>query len=121
VSKLVQQWKDSYFAPFPIGKSSPSTADPSQEEGAPGWLSSSPYSVIRTARFWISDRGAPLRRHLEVFLSGHPDGDTFIARLWALATQHFPGSLNEHQVDVGKLGLKDEPAGKVRVFAMVDP
>lgn len=49
-----------------------------------------------------------------------------LRKIGGLVGNPFPGYLErEPQLSqaslVGKLGLKDEPAGKVRVFAMVDP
>lgn len=62
---------------------------------------------------------------LKTFLPNFPAGNTILHRMQAvsLATHESidirPNSLIINQ-PLGRLGFKKEPAGKVRVFAMVD-
>jgi hypothetical protein len=48
-----------------------------------------------------------------------------LRKIGSVVCNPFPGYAEAHpevlSFPTGKLGLKDEPAGKVRVFAMVDP
>lgn len=94
---------------MPWGTASPTTSvrlDPTT--GETGFISSSAYSVIRSARYWISKTGAPAFKALTLFLGyredgsfEHPDGETFIERLYALAT--FGGYVKVQELDYGKI------------------
>jgi len=103
------RWKKVKFKPVPWGTASPTTSvrlDPTT--GETGFISSSAYSVIRSARYWISKTGAPAFKALTLFLGyredgsfEHPDGETFIERLYALAT--FGGYVKVQELDYGKI------------------
>lgn len=61
---------------------------------------------------------------LKRFLPNLPASSTFISRLQtvAMVVHKYLDDLMDsyHNYSLGRLGLKLEPAGKIRVFAMVD-
>jgi len=63
--------------------------------------------------------GGPIYESFDRFLSGHRDRENFLGRIWTLCD--LAKGVKTTPPFLGRLGTKDEPAGKVRVFAMVDP
>lgn len=61
---------------------------------------------------------------LSMFCSQIPGGESIVSRLRAVAmvtNMHIDYNVPDlNTINLGKLGFKAEPAGKVRVFAMVD-
>jgi len=81
---------------------------------------------------WLSSSEQWFHSHLMTFLSSIRN-ENFSGTLWRSGTVRideylrreffsFPGNrkLLDSRVYLGKLGFKPEPAGKIRVFAMVD-
>jgi hypothetical protein len=109
---------------FPIIKSGPSTYSIC---GAPsGFINSSSYALILAARAWLRVGAKDnLLESLKLFLPNFPAGNTILHRMQAVSLASHedidvrPNSLIQNQY-LGRLGFKEEPAGKVRVFAMVD-
>jgi len=111
---------------FPILKSGPiSKLDPS-DRTEPSFTNSSAKALILAARVLLVKRPDPvLLKALEGLSSQYSDSTTFMGRLRSIAMacheelDYFqPAELRT--VFLGKLGFKPEPAGKIRVFAMVD-
>lgn len=107
-------------APFLIMKSTPVLSmDREQDPEHPGFVSTSPLGIIMAAYLW---RNSPLYPALLAWCE--MTGNTWVPnrieswtkgfRSAGAAPIHFDGG------SLGKLGLKLEAAGKVRVFAIVD-
>lgn len=121
-------------SPFLLPKSSPTVlrAAPDESEISPR-AASSPSSIVHAAYLWISDPLYPfLKNWLEM------TGNTWVINRMEQWTKGYdpawrvrywsPGttSLKVKMIDavmgsLGKLGYKEEAAGKTRVFAIVDP
>lgn len=133
-----KQFKLSQPQPFPISKSSPtSVGDIRDRKGRVierSQVSTSFYSLVRAAKVWD---GSDLKPVLVSFLKKFAlrDGKRFhplMERIgWAASNEwHYQDRkdlikdpINAPHSGLGglaKLGFKSEPAGKVRVFAMVD-
>jgi hypothetical protein len=115
---------------FPIAKTGPTTY--SICGAASGFVNSSVYALVLAARVWLQvERKTGLYKAFTDFISNFPDSKTFISRMESMAMATHPthdSSTNpnfnskewvESQY-LGRLGFKTEPAGKIRVFAMVD-
>jgi len=113
--------------PFVIRKSSP-TVPKSESDRDVIWNSTSPDALRRAAFMWMNGSGT-----IKVY--GHETLFQIFSH-WLTATNNkwlvnliktlmeaqckLPVENNLKRFSLGKLGTKDEPAGKVRVFAMVD-
>lgn len=97
------------FLYIPISKASP------QSEA--GFSSTNPFTLIRSALAMPKSIISSLRT-----LTGIYENTRFINLLESISLRSFsdPVTRVRHPY-VGKLGLKQEAAGKMRVFAMVDP
>jgi len=90
------------------------------------FTNSAPSLLVLAARLFVRKvPGNELLDALTRFLPHITGGATFVARLKAIAMATHSGIdnfyfKNVHSLSLGKLGFKPEPAGKVRVFAMVD-
>lgn len=108
--------------PFLISKSSPSSAELQKLFQVEERLSStSPYNLVRSA--------IALLRYPDVYQAMHlyasKTGNRWFSYITKF-TQFEPilrrfTKLSSNSFYIGALGIKEEPAGKVRVFAMVDP
>lgn len=127
LAKLLGEWESRCsdalvggFEPFPIQKSSPQVNSLKSE------LSSKPEVVLRSL--------IVLMKHLQVgtalmTILDRVDYSRAFARFWFRFSKSFHNSGGEKSLPngwlkkdfIGKLGFKQEAAGKVRVFAMVDP
>lgn len=141
IQHLNKRWRETEFSLFPIGKSSPqtsnlvwSTKDPFMGSQI---ISSTWWSIWGSARVWCSEsynKGQFLIL-LQDFLKGVKGGEWFIRTIWHVAFSNYrdcvpkrildqvtPKNWSESEIPwtLGRLGFKKEPAGKVRVFAMVD-
>lgn len=126
--------------PFPISKSSPTTIGETRDRTTNrvierSHVSTSFYSLVRAAKIWV---GSDLKPTLVSFLNKFAarDGKKFHPMMerigWAASNDwHYQDA--KHLIDpvmrgkyqsglegLAKLGFKEEAAGKVRVFAMVD-
>jgi hypothetical protein len=102
--------------PFLISKSAPSVRPMTADDDSP--VSTSPASLIYSAKAWMNNPG--LYQYLTYWCQ--MTGNTYLlnrieswsklpkANIYAKGTPH-----------LGKLGFKEEAAGKLRVFAMCDP
>jgi hypothetical protein len=101
-------------APFPILKSSPSSSPIAKYLGVKS-LASSSFASVADSAFSI-EKDPELRRIVNNYaeLTGNWWVMPRISDMSKCSGLKSPGY-------IGKLGTKDEPAGKVRVFAMVDP
>jgi len=148
LSSFIPEWEDfleNHFKPnllkfgafkelssppiFPILKSGPISLKEKDESGEwrpTRFTNSSASLLILAARFWVRNvPGNLLLDALNRFLPNIKESSTFIARLKAIAMANHAGIdnfyfKNVNSLSLGKLGFKPEPAGKVRVFAMVD-
>lgn len=113
--------------PFPIRKSSSlSQVDPeldpvpSDFRKSYGQCSTSVFGLIRAAAYWVMDSCGPLFEWID------QTSNDLIAEYvfqWS-EEENFvmePIPALQERFSLGRLGLKFEAAGKVRVFAMVDP
>jgi hypothetical protein len=120
--------------PFPILKSGPQTVE-DQVMGT-STVSTSFYSLVRSAKMWQANPGLKLAlKELLQLWSDHNLRGIFppiMERIgWASSNNwhyykskpmDFSNSVQEGAASgLAKLGFKEEAAGKVRVFAMVDP
>jgi len=143
VGEIKKSWWNVNFEFFPIGKSNPQTQntahsiDPSLTYMHSRIIASTYWSIWASARIWLS-KGldqVPDILNIEVFLRSVKNFDWFMSNLWHVGADEYRKYLSDsikkdfhkkyfsdHEVNpyLGKLGFKDEPAGKVRVFAMVD-
>lgn len=129
--------------PFMIAKSSPSNEKgwteflPDGTKMSVGYQSTSPESIINAALLFRTDK---VMGEVLVKLCTWTGNQWMLNRMesWSkafivaghrvisdsVATDTVNGAvdpkINLHSLSLGKLGLKEEPAGKVRVFAMVD-
>jgi len=124
-----------YFraTPFMIAKSSPANEPGFTVDVLPGgqrvtatFQSTSPDSLVNAALLFRTDK---VMGPLLVKLCSYTGNQWMLNRMesWTKAfveaghRSDYPGAKpNLHGLSLGKLGLKEEPAGKVRVFAMVD-
>jgi hypothetical protein len=117
--------------PFPILKSGPQTVE--DEIMGRGTVSTSFYSLVRSAKCWQETELKDSLLELLKLWSEHNMGGRFppiMERIgWAAGNMWHRPDAPVHQFEkhplpakgLGKLGFKEEAAGKVRVFAMVDP
>lgn len=107
---------------FPILKSGPTSGN--LESDRISYTNSSAKSLVLSARVWLHRSNSQLITALKVFLQGIPNSATFISRLQTVSMvvhKYLDDMLGtEDRFSLGRLGLKIEPAGKIRVFAMVD-
>lgn len=112
--------------PFMISKSSPAIRGGNVPGGA---QATSPAALLASAHAWVVSPLLPLLRNwCEMTNSNWVINriERWGKQLWvwesSLPLAPFsPGCPFEATNHLGKLGFKEEPAGKVRVFAMVDP
>lgn len=97
------------FKPFPIQKSA-STSDLKEETQ----ISTSMYSLVRASVAWCKGRMELIEEW-----ACSTGNDLLMEYLFMISEEalYAEGRL----ANLGRLGLKEEAAGKVRVFAMVDP
>jgi len=97
------------FLYIPLSKSSPQASD--------GFSSTHPFVLIKSARVMPLTLIKSLRILTNVY-----ENTRFINLLELMAGKEIPDKhVRPRHPYVGKLGLKQEAAGKMRVFAMVDP
>jgi len=83
-------------------------------------FNSHPNTVLRSMRVFIQDKNLGLLQSLEFFLRLNP----MTAALWEdilIRNDWMVKSFRPKSKYLGALAIKEEAAGKVRVFAMVDP
>lgn len=122
---LVKVPKYSASRIFPILKSGPITKMDPSNKFEESFTNSSVKALIMTARTFLKKGNEHLLKALTTIASQSEGGNTFLSRLKMM-------TLASHkELDLwlftelgirplGRLGFKPEPAGKVRVFAMVD-
>lgn len=110
---------------FPILKSGPTSGVDAGYDIKRTFTNSSVKALVIAARVYLrKGLHSKLLPALSVFCSQIPGGESVISRIKAVAMvtnmhiDHNVPGLNT--LFLGKLGFKAEPAGKVRVFAMVD-
>lgn len=104
--------------PFVIRKSSPLTAHLGWDEEL-ALCSTSMISLAYSAKALVT---SSIWKDWELYAS--KSGNDWIVKQVLRFSQILPRSpdlVYQSLVALGKLGAKDEPAGKVRIFAMVDP
>jgi hypothetical protein len=112
--------------PFMISKSGPSVRGDSISSGA---QSTSPASILASAYTWLNSPLYPILKNWCRMTSNQwvlNRIESWAKELWIWEdslplSSGGPKNLFEATNWLGKLGFKPEPAGKVRVFAMVDP
>lgn len=102
------------IVPKPIIKSAPGTAL--------GQVSTNPFVLLLSARaLWQKGLADCMLYFIKVFEKGTPIPFPGLERIWhdacAVPLDLMPSMAN---IAIGRLGLKEEAAGKVRVFAMCD-
>jgi len=107
---------------FPILKSGPTTCTLDDPPGT-SYTNSSVRALVIAARVWL--RKSPDNQLLEAlkrFLPQIKDSSTFLSRLQtvAMVCNDRIDQYNFSNLSLGATRYKSEPAGKVRVFAMVD-
>jgi hypothetical protein len=118
----VAKWKGTdilrdRFTIFPISKSSPTSSYTAGE------FSTHPASILRSGMA-ITSLPQVLRALIDV--ADYSGGGRILAKLiFKLqkfnSSKFWPMTTGDMMLHLGKLGLKQEAAGKMRVFAMVDP
>lgn len=107
---------------FPILKSGP-TAMTLDDPPGTSYTNSSVRALVIAARVWL--RKSPdnvLLEALKRYLPQVKDSSTFLSRLQtvAMVSNDRIDQYNFRNLPLGAVRTKPEPAGKVRVFAMVD-
>lgn len=114
ISKSMRHWLIGKYKAFPISTSSP------QKDRDPV-CSSSPLVLVKSA-FALSD---DMIQHIQTLEQLYfPDKEYKAASFWIKTIKTvswLPSFAKPKHSVIGKLGLKVESAGKMRVFAMVDP
>jgi hypothetical protein len=111
---------------FPILKSGPiSKMDPSNKFETSFTNSSAKALIIAARSFLVKGGNTVLLNALTSIASQYSDSTTFLGRLRSIAMAchkelDLITPMELKSTGLGKLGFKPEPAGKVRVFAMVD-
>lgn len=104
-------------SPFMIAKSSPSTRAVDTDHA---WRSTSVAGIINSAVLLQKDNVLwPIYQKL-TDLTYNPQLISLIKKINIGITPEVRKQILSSGISLGKLGLKEEPAGKVRVFAMVD-
>lgn len=107
--------------PFPILKAGPTTQFGDEETGLPAASvgSSSLLSLSLSSIYW---KASPLYPVLLEYLSLIRASNLINRINWAASfVPSQLGLFSRSEERLGRLATKDEPAGKIRVFAMVDP
>lgn len=98
------------FKPFVISKSASTSMLESETQ-----ISTSIYSLVRAAVAWCKGPFHVIERY-----ANETGNDLLLEYLFMISEESLYAEVHQ-EVHLGRLGLKQEPAGKVRVFAMVDP
>jgi len=83
------------------------------------YLSTSPFGIIRTAIAWSRSDLYPFFKDW-LLMTRNTRFLNWLEEFSKVAPSLLTEEACDVPTDIGKLGLKDEPAGKIRVFAMVD-
>jgi hypothetical protein len=142
---LKSKFRSLDFTFFPIGKSSPQTSNSLFSSSEASWsskiISTTPFIIWSASRVWLAKKNEWFHEHLTIYLESvnSEKKQWFLNTLWSLGTFDYTKVIPKHVVAkykydylqsikdgneasrfLGKLGFKKEPAGKIRVFAMVD-
>lgn len=143
--QLRKNFANQDFTLFPIGKSSPQTANILWSNDEASWssrmISTTPLMIWSASRVWLAKKNEWFLEHMQIYLNSVEPRikEWFLNTLWLVGTFDYSSLVPKHiaatyKYDylqslkdgteapqfLGKLGFKKEPAGKIRVFAMVD-